>query len=317
MNRLRALIILSFITVSLYGQLQNELLSITQRDLMYWNPAAIAVDGRPVAGVFYKDVNIGLERSPLNYAASYQLPIRFQNTAFSAALTKDFLGDIRQNKLTLGYRYSLFNHRLDDQRIYLGFSTDIRQDKLLAGNHFARDSDDPLVLAETENAYGIDFNVGLYYQLFLPSSQALGDQTITAGLSLNRLRSKDVVFLDESIITDRPRHLYAMVDYKREMGLFNLDAKYYGSIGAGQMNHAFLVGLTEISFMRFALGYSTTQDLIVSWGFDLTDFDDSAVEVDLSFYYGLDDLLDRNKNGVQVSVRYLFKPKPWTTSDFR
>jgi len=49
----------------------------------------------------------------------------------------------------------------------------------------------------------------------------------------------------------------------------------------------------------------------------MTDFDDSALEVDLSLYYGLDDLVDRNKNGLQVSIRYLFSPKPWTTSDFR
>jgi hypothetical protein len=317
MSRYIAIIIGLLFTVELSAQLQNELLTITQRDYNIWNPAAIATDGRPVVGILYKDVNLGLEQSPLQYLANYQLPVRFQNTAFSATLTKDFLADIRQNKLSLGYRYSIFNHRLDDQRFYLGLSVDFRQDKLLAGNHFARDVDDPLALSETENAYGIDFNVGLYYQLYLPSSTATGDQKFKAGISVSRLRAKDVVYFDDNIVSNRPRHVFGMFNYIRELGLLNLDVKYYLSVGAGNTNHAFLVSLTEVYFMRFSLGYSTTQDLILSWGFDLTDFDDSEVEVDLSLYYGLDDILDRNRNGVQVTVRYLFAPKPWTTSDFR
>lgn len=307
----------SLCSVGLSAQLINELISITQRDYVLWNPATIAIDGRPSAGLMYKDQNVGLEKAPAYFSANYQLPIRFQNSAFAAALSKDYLGDLRQTKLSVAYRYSLFNHRLDDQRAFVGLSTDFKHDRLLAGNHIARDNDDPLVYGEAQSDLGIDLNIGAFYQLLLPSAYANGDQVISAGLSLNRIISNDAVFDSLGTQASRPRQLFGLLGYELELGLFDLDVRYFISGGGNNVNNTILVGLKNISYMSFSLGYSTSKDLIVAWGFSLTDFNDSAIEADISLYYGLDDISDENKSGLQLSVRYLFEPKPWTTSDFR
>jgi len=299
------------------AQLMNEMFSVTHRDFLYWNPATIAIDGRPSAGLIYKDVNVGLEKAPAYMAVNYQLPIRFQNSAFAGTLSKDFLGDLRQNKLSIAYRYSLFNHRLDDQRAFVGLSTDFKHDRLRAGNHIARDNDDPLVFANGKNDFGFDINVGAFYQILLPSAFATGDQVISAGVSVNRLIGKEAVFDSIGTKASRPRQLFGLLEWEREMGSFDLDVRYFVSAGGKNINNSILVGMKNISFMSFALGYSTSKDLIVSWGFSMTDFNDSSLEGDISLYYGLDDILDENKSGLQISLRYLFEPKPWTTSDFR
>lgn len=311
-----------FTTEEVSAQLLNEFVSITMRDHVYWNPAAIAIDGRPSAGIIYKDVHMGLDQSPLHYSANYQHPVRFQNSAFSAILRKDFLGDLRQTQVSFGYRYTLFNHRLDDQKLYLGLSTDFMQDRILAENHFAKDIDDPLVLLENENAYKFDLNFGVFYQWDIISEDIHGNSTITAGWSMNNLRGGDNVFLDTTEIaivrTDRLRHMFTTVGWLKDFSLFDLDVRYFNSWAMTRdMNHTILLSLKDVLYQSFTLGYSTTNDLILGWGFDMTDYDDAKIEADISLYYGLDQLLETNRNGLQISIKYLFAPKPWTTSDFR
>ncbi len=316
-----SLVLLSvFCEQDLSAQLLNEFVSITMRDHVYWNPAAIAIDGRPSTGIIYKDVHMGLDQSPLHYSANYQHPVRFQNSAFSAILRKDYLGDLRQTQLSFGYRYTLFNHRLDDQRLFLGLSTDFMQDRLLAENHFAKDVDDPLILLENENAYKFDLNAGVFYQIDFPSEDIHGSSTITAGWSLNNLRGGQNVFLDtmDIVRTDRLRHSFSTVGWLKDFSLFDLDVRYFNSWALGKdMNHTMLLSLKDVYYQSFTIGYSTSNDLILGWGFDMTDYDDAKIEADISLFYGLDQVLETNRNGLQVSIKYLFAPKPWTTSDFR
>ena len=319
---------ISFVLVIIFSaqegsaQLLNEFLSITLRDHVYWNPAAIAIDDRPSVGIIYKDVHIGLDQSPLHYSANYQHPVRFQNSAFSAILRNDFLGDLRQTQLSFGYRYTLFNHRLDDQKLFLGLSTDFMQDRVIADNFFAKDIDDPLVLLDNENAYNFDLNFGVFYQIYFPSEDVHGSSTITAGWSMNNLLGGENVFLDTTEIdivrTDRLRHMFSTVGWNKDLSLFDLDVRYFNSWAlASDMNHTILLSLKDMYYQSFTIGYSTTNDLILGWGFDMTDYDDAKVEADISFYYGLDNVLETNRNGLQISIKYLFAPKPWTTSDFR
>ncbi len=317
MNRMITLLIFCFLSASLGAQIINEMVAFSHRDYLYWNPAAIAIDGRPSIGVLYKDVNVGLEKAPAFMGINYQFPVRFQHSAFSATLSKDLLGDLRQNKLSLGYRYSLFNHRLDDQRLYVGLSTDFKHDRLLGANLNPRDIDDPLINDENQKDLSLDINMGVFYQILLPSAFANGDQKISAGLSMNRLLAKDAVFADTLGRINRPRQVFGLAAYELDFGGYDLEAKYFMSAGGLGSTHTLLVGVKNISFMSFYLGYSTTKDLLINWGFSMTDFNDSALEVDLSLYYGLGELINENRSGMQIALRYLFEPKPWTTSDFR
>lgn len=321
MSNLRYLLVGLFVLFQAFGlqaQLLNELVSITSRDFIYWNPATIAMDDRPSVGLIYKDVHMGLDHSPLHYAVNYQLPIRFQNSAFSAILSKDFIGDLRRTNISLGYRYTLLTHRLEDQKFYLGLSTDFMQDRLLASNHFARDIDDPLVLLENENAYGIDVNVGLFYSKYFRSENLLGSSTLSGGISLKNIIGSTTTYAEDGIRSAQPKHLFTLISWEKDVPLFDLELKYYNSLSfSGYMNHTMLVSLKDIAYQSFTMGYSTSKDIIVAWGFDMTDFDDSKIEADLSLFYGIDELLFKNKHGIQLSVKYLFRPKPWSTSDFR
>lgn len=318
MNKYLVILFFSLMGVNdLASQLLNELFTVTQRDLVYWNPAAIGLDSRPSVGLIYRDINLGLESSPLNYAANYQLPIRFQNSAFSAILSKDFLGDQRQNTLNLGYRYSIFNHRLDDQRLYAGISVDFKHQRLLSGNFFFRDQLDPLLPTENRTKWGIDVNAGLFYKLYIASDLAVRDQYVSAGFSVNRIRSNPTVFQDSLTLLDRPRQWFGFVEWEIDMEGYLIDARSFLTLGGKNTNLAFLLGVKDFSYLSVSAGYRTSKDLILSLGFDMTDFDDSALEVDLNYFYSLNDVVAEQRNGIQISVRYLFKPRPWTTSDFR
>ncbi len=301
----------------LTAQLLNELYAVTQRDLVYWNPAAIGLDSRPSVGLIYREINFGLDAAPLNYAANIQWPVRFQNSAFSAVLSKDFLGDQRQNALNLGYRYSIFNHRLDDQRLYAGISVDFKHQRLFGTNFFFRDELDPLIPVENRTKWGIDVNAGLFYKLYIASDLAVRDQYISAGFSVNRIRSNPTVFQDSVSQLDRPRQWFAFAEWEIDMEGFLIDARSFLTFGGQNTNLAVLLGIKDFSYLSVSAGYRTSQDLILSLGFDMTDFDDSALEVDLNYFYSLNEVVGEQRNGVQISVRYLFKPRPWTTSDFR